>query len=166
MTDVQKTATPENWLQEPKKRPETLNVITILTFVGSGITILSQLYSFFKAQSAYDQIVQNQDKMEQAPEFLKKLMGSDPVGLARKTLENRTPILILGIVAAVLCIYGALQMRQLKKIGFPIYVIGELLPFVVSFIFVGQMPIFGLVFALLINGAFIIMYATQLKHMS
>ena len=166
MTDVQKTATPENWLQEPKKRPETLNVITILTFVGSGITILSQLYSFFKAQSAYDQIVQNQDKMEQAPEFLKKLMGSDPVGLARKTLENRTPILILGIVAAVLCIYGALQMRQLKKIGFPIYVIGELLPFVVSFIFVGQMPIFGLVFALLINGGFIIMYATQLKHMS
>ena len=166
MTDVQKTATPENWLQEPKKRPETLNVITILTFVGSGITILSQLYSFFKAQSAYDQIVQNQDKMEQAPEFLKKLMGSDPVGLARKTLENRTPILILGIVAAVLCIYGALQMRQLKKIGFPIYVIGELLPFIAYYIFIGQMPVFSLVFALLIAGGFIAMYATQLKHMS
>ena len=166
MTDVRKPATPENWLEEPKKRPETLNVISILTFVGSGIAILGQIYSFFKAQSTYDQIVQNQDKMDQAPDFVKKLMGSDPVGMARKTLENRTPMLILAIVAAVLCIYGALQMRQLKKIGFPIYVIGELLPLVAYYIFIGPMGVFTLVFSLLINGAFIIMYATQLKHMS
>lgn len=166
MTDVQKTATPENWLQEPKKRPETLNVISILTFVGSGIAILGQIYSFFKAQSTYDQIVQNQDKLDQAPDFVKKLMGSDPVGTARKTLETRTPMLILIIVASVLCIYGALQMRQLKKIGFPIYVIGELLPIVAYYIFIGPMGIFTLIFSLLINGAFIIMYATQLKHLS
>ncbi|HTI88987.1 MAG TPA: hypothetical protein VL727_00295 [Puia sp.] len=166
MTDVQKTAASGSFLEEPKKRPETLNVISILTFIGSGITILTQFVSFFRAQSNYDQMVQNQDKMEQAPDFLKRLMGPDPVGMARKTLENRTPMLILGIVGAVLCIYGAVQMRKLKKIGFPIYVIGELLPFVVSFIFIGQMPIFGLVFALLINVAFIIMYATQLKYLS
>ncbi|HEY4290156.1 MAG TPA: hypothetical protein VGN00_23810 [Puia sp.] len=166
MTDVQKPATPGNWLEEPKKRSETLNVISILTFVGSGIAILGQIYSFFKAQSTYDQILQNQDKMEQAPDFLKKLMGSDPVGMARKTLENRTPMLVLAIVAAALCIYGALQMRKLKKIGFPIYVIGELLPIIAYYIFVGPMGIFTLIFSLLINGAFIIMYATQLKHMS
>ena len=166
MTDRPKPATPENWLEEPKKLPETLNVISILTFVGSGVAILGQIYSFFKAQSTYDQIAQNQDKMDQAPEFLKKLMGPDPVGMARKTLENRTPMLILAIVAAALCIFGALQMRQLKKIGFPIYVIGELLPIVAYYIFIGQMGVFTLVFSLLINGAFIIMYATQLKHLS
>jgi hypothetical protein len=166
MTDVQKPATPDNWLEEPKRRPETLNVITILTFVGSGMGILTQIYSYFKAQSNYDQIVQNQDKLEQLPGFLKKMMGSDPVGMARKTLETRTPMLILVVVAAALCIYGALQMRQLKKIGFPIYVIGELLPFVAYYIFIGQMSVFSLVFALLIAGAFIAMYATQLKHMS
>ena len=166
MTDLQKPGTPENWLEEPKKRPETLNVISILTFVGSGIAILGQIYSFFRAQSTYDQIVQNQDKMDQAPDFVKKLMGPDPVGMARKTLENRTPMLILAIVAASLCIYGALQMRQLKKIGFPIYVIGELLPIVAYYIFIGPMGVFTLVFSLLINGAFIIMYATQRKHLS
>jgi hypothetical protein len=166
MTDVQKTATPENWLEEPKKRPETLNVISILTFVGSGFAILVQLYSFVKAQSNYDQIVQNQDKLDQMPGFLKRMMGPDPVGMARKTLESRTPMLILAIVASALCIFGAMQMRQLKKIGFPIYVIGEILPFIAYYIFVGPMPIFSLVFGLLINGGFIIMYATQLKHLS
>jgi hypothetical protein len=166
MTDVQKTAAPENWLDEPKKRPETLNVISILTFVGSGIAILGQLYSFFKAQSTYDQIVQNQDKLDQAPDFVKKMMGSDPVGMARKTLETRTPMLILILVASALCIYGALQMRQLKKIGFPIYVIGEILPFIAYYIFIGSMPVFSLAFGVLIAGAFIIMYATQRKHMS
>jgi len=166
MTDVQKPKTPENWLEEPKKRPETLNIISILTFIGSGITILLQLYSFAKAQSNYDQIVQNQDKLDQLPGFLKRMMGSDPVGMARKTLETRTPMLILVVVAAALCIYGAMQMRQLKKIGFPIYIIGELLPFIAYYIFLGPMPIISLVFGLLINGGFIIMYATQLKHLS
>jgi hypothetical protein len=166
MTDVQKPATPANWLEEPKKRPETLNVISILTFIGSGIAIIGQIYNFFKAQSTYDQLVQNQDKLDQMPDFVKKLMGPDPMGSARRTLENRTPMLILVIVASVLCIYGALQMRQLKKVGFPIYVIGELLPIAAYYIFIGPMSVFTLIFSLLINGAFIIMYATQLKHMS
>lgn len=166
MTDLNKPATPVDWLEEPKKRPETLNVISILTFVGSGLAILGQIYNFFKARSTYDQLVQNQDKIDQLPEFAKKLMGSDPIGIARKTLENRMPMLILVIVASALCIYGALQMRQLKKVGFPIYVIGELLPFVAYYIFIGQMSVFALVFSLLVAGAFIIMYATQLKHMS
>ncbi len=166
MTDLQKPATPDNWLEEPKKRPETLNVISILTFVGSGLAILTQCYSFFTAQSSYDQIVKNQDKLDQMPDFVKRMMGPDPIGMARKTLETRTPMLILVIVASALCIYGALQMRQLKKVGFPIYVIGEILPFIVYYIFVGPMPVFSLVFGLLIAGAFIIMYATQLKHLS
>jgi hypothetical protein len=166
MTDLNKPVTSGDWLDEPKKRPETLNVISILTFVGSGIAILGQIYSFFKAQSTYDQMVQNQDKLDQAPAFVKKLMGSDPITMARKTLENRTPMLILAIVAAGLCIYGALQMRQLKKIGFPIYIIGELLPILAYYIFIGPMGVFTVGFSLLINGAFIIMYATQLKYMS
>jgi hypothetical protein len=166
MTDAQQPATPENWLEEPKKRSGMLNVITILTFVGSGLAIVGQIYSFFSAQRNYEQIVQAQDKMDQAPDFIKKMVGPDPVGIARKTLESRTPMLILGIVAAALCIYGALQMRQLKKIGFPIYVIGELLPIVAYYIFIGQMGIFTLVFTMLIAGAFIVMYATQLKRLS
>ena len=166
MTDLNKPATPQNWLEEPKKRPDTLNVITILTFIGSGLAILTQCYSFVTAQSSYDQIVKNQDKLDQMPDFVKRMMGPDPVGMARKTLENRTPMLILAIVAAALCIYGALQMRQLKKIGFPIYVIGELLPIIAYYVFIGPMGVFTLIFSLLINGAFIIMYATQLKHLS
>jgi hypothetical protein len=166
MTDVQKPATSDNWLEEPPKRTDTLNVITILTFIGCAIIIYFQFREFFRAQSTYDQIVQNQDKIEQLPAIVKKIMGPDPIGKARKTLENRTPMLILGVVAAALCVYGAVLMRQLKKIGFPIYVIGELLPLLAYYIFIGQMSMLILIFSLLINGIFILLYAGQLKHMS
>lgn len=166
MTDLPKATTPEDWLEEPKKRPETLNVISILTIVGSGLAIASQFFGYFNAQRSYDEIVQAQDKINQAPDFVKKLVGPDPVGLARKTLENRTPMLILTVVAAALCIYGALQMRKLKKIGFPIYVIGELLPLVAYYIFIGPMGAFTLIFSLLVAGVFIILYGTQLKYFS
>ncbi|HEY6900407.1 MAG TPA: hypothetical protein VI233_07185 [Puia sp.] len=165
MTDYQQPANP-NLLEEPKKPTETLKVISVLTFIGSGIAIFGQVYSFLTAQKSYDTIVQMQDKMDQAPDFVKKMMGPDPIGTARKTLEARTPMLILAIVASVLCIYGAMQMRQLKKQGFPIYVVGELLPIVAYFIFIGQMSIFALCFSLIIAGLFIFLYAGQRKYMS
>jgi hypothetical protein len=166
MTDFQQPGAPANLLEEPKKRSETLNVITILTFIGSGIAIISQVYSFFKAQASYDQMVAMQDKMDQMPGFMKGMMGGDPIEMTRKALENRTPLLILNVVAAVLCIYGAMQMRQLKKAGFPIYVIGELLPFATMFIFLGSMGGFALIFSLLIAAVFIFLYASQRKHLS
>jgi hypothetical protein len=166
MTDFQQPGAPANLLEEPKKRSETLNVITILTFVGSGIAIISQLYSFFKAQASYDQMVAMQDKMDQMPGFMKGMMGGDPIEMARKALDNRVPLLILVVVAAVLCIYGAMQMRQLKKVGFPIYVIGELLPIPTTMILLGITSGFGLIFSLLIAAVFIILYASQRKYLS
>ncbi|MBS1660134.1 MAG: hypothetical protein JST68_03685 [Bacteroidetes bacterium] len=165
MTDYQQSANP-NLLEEPRKPSETLKVISVLTFIGSGLAILAQLYSFFTAQKSYDTVVQMQDKMDQAPDFVKKMMGPDPVGTARKTLEAKTPMLIIAIVASVLCIYGAMQMRQLKKQGFPVYVIGEVLPIFAYYIFIGQMSIFALCFSLLIAGLFIFLYASQRKYMS
>jgi len=166
MTDFQQAGTPANVLEEPKKPSETLNVVTILTFVGSGIAICSQIYSFFKAQDSYDKMLAMRDKMDQMPGFVKGMMGGDPIEMTRKALENRTPLLILNVVAAVLCIYGAIQMRQLKKAGFPIYLIGELLPFASMFIFIGSMGGFTLIFSLLIAGVFIALYASQLKRLS
>lgn len=165
MTDFQQPAE-ANLLEEPKKPSETLKVITILTFIGSGIAIISQVISFIRAQTLYDQTIAGQGKLDQMPSWLKNFVGSDPVTAARNTLDNRTALLILGLVASVLCIYGAMEMRKLKKNGFFIYLIGELLPFATYYIFVGPMPPFALVFALLIAGLFIFLYVSQLKKMS
>ena len=164
MTDTPNQFTGDNWLEEPKKRSETINVLTILTFVGSGLAIVTQLYSFFTVEKTYQQLLEKRDQLDQMPDFAKKLMGGDPIETARRSMENRVPITLLNLIAAVLCIVGAIQMRKLKKQGFPIYIIGELLPFVAYIIFIGSFG-WSLGFGVLIALVFIILYATQLKYL-
>jgi hypothetical protein len=167
MTDTNAKTDLLNW-EEPKKLPDMLNVLTILTFVGSGLFACSALYSFLNAQKSYDNIIKMQDKLDDAPAIVKKFMGPDMIELARKSVENRTPILLLTLIAYGLCTYGAIQMRKLKKTGFSIYVLGELLPLVTGLIFIGTTSVggFAYIFTVLILAIFIILYATQLKHMS
>jgi hypothetical protein len=168
MTDIQQTGDTMNWEVDKKKLPETLNVLTILTFIGCGVGLLSSLWSFVGAQRSYDTMLQAQGNLENAPDFAKKLAGPEMLEMLRKTLENRTPILLLGLVGYALCLYGAIQMRAKKKQGFGIYVIGELLPVAGALIFIGfgVLTGFTLGFAFLIPAVFIILYATQLKHLS
>jgi hypothetical protein len=167
MPDSQQTADVLNFEGDKKKLPEMLNVLTILTFIGCGIGLISSVWSCVSAQHSYDTILQAQGNMENAPDFAKKLMGPEMLEIARKSLENRIPILLLSLVAYALCLYGAIQMRARKRLGFSVYVIGELLPIAVSLLFIGT-GVFGgytMAFALLFPAVFIILYATQLKHL-
>jgi hypothetical protein len=167
MADLNQTANKENWLEEPKKLPSMLNVLTILTFISNGLGFISAFYSYFSAPSNYDKVVQAQDKMDQMPDIVKNMMGPDPVGNARKMLDNRLPIMLLTLVGALLCFYGALQMRKLKKTGFTIYILGDIVPFIGLFVFIGASMLTGFtgIFGILITLVFVILYATQLKYM-
>lgn len=74
-----------------------------------------------------------------------------------------------------LCLFGALMMWKLKKIGFYAYVAGQVIPIVYTFAFVGistaGIPYLGgaiwLVYAimLIVPAAFIVMYGLHLKYM-
>ncbi len=166
MADVQTQTKLYAWQEEGKKLPDMLNVLSILTFIGCGIGFLFSLYGFINARATYDNMVKMQDKMDQMPGFVKNMMGPDPVGMSLKLLENRTPIFLLNLVAYFLCLYGAIQMRELKKIGYSVYVLGQLVPFVTTYIFIGSMPLgFSTMFAILLVLIFLILYATQLKYM-
>jgi hypothetical protein len=167
MANLNQPANAENWLEEPKKLPSMLNVLTILTFIGNGLGFFSAFYSYFSAASNYDKVVQAQDKMDQMPDFVKNMMGPDPVGNARRMLDNRLPILLLTLVGCLLCFYGAWQMRKLKKTGFTIYIVGDIVPFISLFLFIGAATLAGFtgIFGLLIVVVFVILYATQLKYM-
>jgi len=168
MTSTNQPADILNLEEGRKKLPEMLNVLTILTFVGCGVGCISSVFSFFNAQKSYDSIVEAQGKLENAPAFVKKFAGPGMVEIARKSLENRLPILLLALVGYGLCLYGAIQMRAWKKEGFSIYLLGEILPVIAGFIFVGMglFSGFALIGALLFPAVFIILYATQLKHLS
>jgi hypothetical protein len=152
---------------EPRRLPSMLNVLTILTFIGSGLGAVSSVISFFRAQSNYDQAVEVQSKMAEGQDLVKKIVGGDPVEIARKSLENKVPILLIAFVGYVLCTYGAIVMRDLQKKGYLFYAIGEILPLFGILFFIGSGFLFAItgIMTSIIIVVFLIMYATQLKFM-
>lgn len=157
----------DNWLGEQGgELPSTLNVLTWLTFIFNGISFCWAFVTFSRAQATYDAAVQNQPKLDSAPEWARKLAGPHPVETARLMLDNRLPILIITLLGCALCFFGALQMRQLKKVGFSIYVLGDIVAFLTA-IFIGFDVLTGggAIIGIIIVLVFIILYATQLKAM-
>lgn len=151
--------------------PSFLNVLTILTFIGSAIQIIGSIWTFISAKSSYekkDQIIEQMNNPG-APGFVKKMMGNPQEFLTTmtKSYENRIPILILSLLAAGLCIWGALQMRELKKQGFMVYTVGQLIGLLSSLFFIGFFMIKG--YAFMFGAAIVIlfigMYAANRKYL-
>lgn len=148
-----------------------LNVLTILTFIGCALQLLGALWSFFTAKKSYDDIDKLSEQMnsDSMPGWAKSMMG-DPanmIEMVRKGYENRIPIVLLTIVSVALCFYGALQMRKLKKQGFLLYTIGEILPFLIQVLFIGMFMLsgFAMIFSACIALLFILLYAMQRKNL-
>ena len=87
-----------------KQRPAFLTVLCILTFIGSGLSILMWLLGIFGI-GALDN-------------FLSSYGGTTDTGVLK-------PILMLVFSAASL--YGAIMMWGLKKMGFYLYVAAQIL---------------------------------------
>ncbi len=153
------------------KLPTGLNVLTILTFIGCALQLLGSLWSFFTAKKNYEGLDKLTEQMssENMPGWVKSMMG-DPENMIKtitRSYENRIPIVLLSLAATALCFYGALQMRKLKKQGFTLYTIGELLPFLTQFLFIGAFALtgFAMYFGTAIALLFILLYFFQRKHL-
>ncbi len=151
--------------------PAGLNVLTILTFIGSAFQLFGVAFGFLNAQKAYDE----KDKMMaqmtsgEMPAWAKSFMPNPEnyEEMLTKNLENKIPMLIIGLAAIALCVFGAMQMRKLKKQGFLIYLVGQILPFLTTALFVGMFMFQGVAFAIGsgITILFILLYLTQRKHL-
>lgn len=154
-----------------RKLPTGLNVLTILSIIGCVISLVGSVYGFISAKTSYlnkDKTIEqlNSAKM---PGWAKGMMPdmNHFDELVTKSYENRIPILILSLIAIALCFVGVLQMRKLKKQGYLLYVIGELLPFVSMAFFIGFFSLsgFAFIFSIVIALLFIFLYTTQRKHL-
>lgn len=155
--------------KDMQKLPQMLNVLTILTYIGCALMAIGAVYSYFTISASY-KVVQG---LNSATEGLggsetKTFQGiiNQSTEIIRKQYENRLLILLLTLVGVALCFYGAMQMRNLKKQGYMIYVVGELLPVITTAVFVGFGSLFGgmaLLGSLLVPAVFIVLYTTQRK---
>lgn len=160
--------TPFDEVSGRKRLPGSLNTLTILTFIGSGIGILGTIYQQATGKATIEKLekLQASDDYEKLPDFAKKINSPEALELMKTAYENRVPLLIITLVGIALCIYGAIEMRKLKKQGYYLYVIGELLPIIGTVIFIGTRGFGGFaILGVIIPVIFIILYATQLKHL-
>eukprot|EP01012_Entosiphon_sulcatum_P057034 TRINITY_DN80750_c0_g1_i1.p1 TRINITY_DN80750_c0_g1~~TRINITY_DN80750_c0_g1_i1.p1 ORF type:complete len:165 (-),score=24.08 TRINITY_DN80750_c0_g1_i1:28-522(-) len=146
------------------KRPTFLTVLCILTFVGSGLALISAIYGYFSVQASaamFDTSMQGMEGMDQTG-----MMGELQETM-RKAVENAIPNLIIGVVCALLCLFGAIQMWKQRKTGFYIYTVGELVPPIAGFI-LGAGGVIGsasVILGLIIAVVWVSLYAVNLKHM-
>jgi hypothetical protein len=151
--------------REKTKLPTGLNVLTILTFIGCAYELYSTVNSFFSGKKELAELEKAQEKMAEAPAWARKLAGPEVQEMMAKAIENRVPLLILGLVAITLCVFGAIEMRKLKKQGYTLWLIGEVLPYIGVVIFLPSF--FNTIFAwvVIIPVIFILLYTIQRKHL-
>ncbi len=142
--------------------PNGINVLSILSFIGSGFQLLGGIASYliipYSAKSVPE--TRGLEKAREMKPFSGFLQWSADTTL--RQYEYRVPLLIVTIITALICIYGVLQMRKLKKSGFTVYTIGELaLPLFTAAVIDIWSAIFGFVIAIL----FIILFWVQRKHL-
>ena len=161
--------------QLPPRLPGTLNVLTILTFIGCGLVLIGTLAA----------LIMSQDYDAQHAALEKALDSAGSSGFARNMIESQLqsleanrayfmklyqfrfivyPIALLG---AVLCLVGAIRMRKLRKSGFPLYVAGELVPPIAMGILVGFTGdgTWKTYASYLLPVVFVLLYATQRKYL-
>lgn len=140
-------------INEPKNRPELLTVLCILTFIGSGTSLLANgvLYLMFD---------QFKELIEQQSVF--SLLGSD-VDLSF-LLDIKSGFFLSQLLIYALSLYGAVQMFQLRKIGFHLYTIAQIALLIIPKIFVPVLPF--PFFELMVSAVFVYLYYKNLHLMT
>ncbi len=143
--------------------PQGINVLSILSFIGSALQIVGAVVGYFLIPFSVKQ-VNEQRTLEKAREL--KPFSSFFKWSADTTIrqyELRVPILILSVLTAFVCIWGVWQMRKRKKAGLHVYSAGEIaMPVFTAFAIDAWSSIFGFVIAIV----FIVLFYLQRKHLT
>ncbi len=161
----------ENPFQEnniENKPSSLLSTSTILSIIGSAIAMISAVTAYVNAEANFEKVKKmvNDKDIAKAPEFIKSFFNEDALLMAQKAVENKVPIMIISLIAAALCLFGAVMMRKLKKDGLKLWMTGELLPIASNLVFLGVASMSGLALInLFFPVVFIIIYMICRKEL-
>ena len=156
----------DNDQSESIQLPQMLNVLTILTFIGSGFSLLTNIWSFTTLAQTQETFELSRAMQSDMGEELDNPFANNIMEGTIIMLENGPTLYTVGIIVCILGIIGALQMRKLKKTGFFIYSTANFLGIVIPLAIVGL----GLMGSIILASSiftilFIILYAVNLKHL-
>jgi len=154
--------------EAPTKPSSVLNTLSILTIIWSVISIVLSGITFLFIEKNYAETKKMMDAngLENAPGFVKNLVNKDSLLQLEKAVEFKTPMFILALVGAILCIIGAIEMRKLKSHGYTFWLCGELLPILSTIIFIGVNAYAGFSLSnLFFPVLFIVLYSVYRKEL-
>lgn len=148
----------------PATRPQFLNVLCILSYIGTGLGVVMGIYHLATAGAAQASVA-----MLDSMSASSTMPGMDSI-MAGAAAAAKYAYVLAGveIVANLLCLFGVLQMAKLKKMGYYLYLVGQLISIILPIVLVGFSGLFGgiMILMAIFPIAFIIMYGLNLKHMS
>jgi hypothetical protein len=130
--------------------PNLLRILCILTFIGSGMNFVSS----FMISVFYDQFTV----------IAESINRSFPLPGLEMILEGKSLFFAVSALIYLGCITGAILMWKLKKTGFHVYTISQIL-LVFSPMYFFNLPSPSLL-DIILSGIFILLYSTNLKFMS
>lgn len=137
-----------------KKRPDLLTVLCILTFIGSGFSNIVNSLAFLTIDSWAGALE------EGAFEVFEGQLEMEVIEL----LINVNPTFyLLQAVFFAMAVYGAFMMWNLKKAGFHIYTVAQILLLIIGKVYIPSLP-FPLI-PLLLSSTFVLLYARNLRFM-
>ncbi|MDB5221732.1 MAG: hypothetical protein JWN83_399 [Chitinophagaceae bacterium] len=156
------------------QRPVFLKVLCILTFIGSGYGIINSAVTYFKADTISKifvdaKIKTNEDlankKNAGKPEKVRLIGNIMNQASIMSTPENLRKAAIGNIITSMLCLFGAILMWNLRRMGFYIYTIGTIISIILPFYMFGSNFLTNISTGLLgfIGILFVIFYAMNLK---
>ena len=145
------------------KRPQFLKVLCILSFIACGIMILVGLLGTLclgisedKANAVWDKVIESQPHLENV----------NPMDF----FQEIGKISALTLFANIASLVGVIMMWRLNKIGFYIYAVAEFLTYFFGMNINGGASegksYGGTIFMIVLDLAFIAMYAVNLKYMN
>jgi hypothetical protein len=132
----------------PKRRPELLTVLCILSFIGSGLAGFSNLVLFL----TYDQM---DTLLEEAHIEMEEIL---------LMLSGGRNFFIAGFFLYMVSLAGVTAMWRRRKVGFHLYTAAQAFLIILPLVTIPEFP-FSMA-GLLVTAAFVFGYATQLKFMN
>lgn len=139
-----------NEIEQNPKRPTFLTVLCILTFIGSGFSAISNLSWVIFYDAFLEIVAQNPSELFQE--------------VYDTILNTSRWFFAVDLLLYISSIIGAIFMFKMKKIGFHIYTISNILLVLTPVFFTENQGInfFGLMF---VTAPFILLYGLHLKHL-
>jgi hypothetical protein len=161
-------------LSDKPKRPQLLTVLCVLSFVMCALMVLAGFWGIYQSQPEV-----MQKNVEQVRAFNPEMadqMENQILAMADNPYHKISNY--LGLVYTLLSFLGVMMMWNLKKKGFYLYAIAEILPYT-GFVFMGKNSLnmmgggagsatIGMIFIVLmviIDVVFVYLYSRNLKEM-